>query len=215
VIAAVFDLDGTLLPETTAERLFVRMLIRERVLGVGALLHTIRFLAVEGRVNPLLEARRHRPYLRGQDVALLAELGARCVDEVVAPRLSCRGIAALARHRQLGHTILLLSGSLPYVGEPIARLLSVDALVCSELDMCDGRLTGRLRGLHPYGGAKALLVRRFARDNGVDLDRSFCYADHHADAQMLSQFGNPICVNPDRHLEAIAGSRGWAVERFA
>jgi HAD superfamily hydrolase (TIGR01490 family) len=214
LIAAVFDLDGTLLPGTTAERLFVRYLVRERALGVHGLLNTIRFILTTGRSQPVMSIKRHRPYFRDHDVSLLTALGQRCVDEVIRPRLAERGLRRIRQHQSEQHATVLLSGSLPFVVLPIACALGFDHVICSELDSQRERLTGRLARLHPYGPVKAMLIRRLANEQRVDLDQSFCYADHHSDAPLLKLFGHPVCVNPDSRLRMLAEQNNWTLEEF-
>lgn len=214
MIAAVFDVDRTLLPGTTAERLFLRYLIRERVLGARAAIETLRFAAVRGGADPVRAIREHRPYFRGQRAVGMKELGRRCFQEVIQPRLASRGIERVRDHIEAGHRTILLSGSVPFVLQPMAHELGVDDLICSRIDIADGRLTGRLVGLHPYGAAKAALIRRFAEKERVDLDASFCYADHHSDEGILRLFGHPVCINPTDRLRGIAQRLGWPVEEF-
>jgi len=214
MIAAVFDVDRTLLPDTTAERLFLGFLIKERVLGMRAVLETVRFTAVRGRNNPLMAIRRHRPYLRGARVEQISELGARCFEETIRPRLAGRGIERVQRHLRDGHQPVLLSGSLPQIIVPMAAALGVEHVICSRLEERGSRFTGRLVGPHPYGGGKALLIQRFASDLKIELQRSFCYADHHSDESVLSLFGHPVCINPNERLRLIAQRLGWPIEEF-
>lgn len=214
MIAAVFDVDRTLLPDTTAERLFMSYLIKERVIGLRALLETLRFAMVEGRSDPIRAARRHRPYFRGAPVDQLTNLGARCFEERIWPRLSRRGVERIRRHQQQGHQPVLLSGSIPQVIGPMAASLGIEHVLCSRLEERGNRFTGRLVGPHPYGGGKVLLIQRFAADFKIELQRSFCYADHHSDEPVLSLFGHPVCINPNERLRLIAQRLGWTVEEF-
>ena len=214
MIAAVFDVDRTLLPDTTAERLFLRYLINERVIGFRSLLETVRFMAVKGRNNPIMATRRHRPYLRGSRVALVNELGARCFEEKIRPRLSPRGVERIQRHVKDGHQPVLLSGSIPQIIGPMAASLGVEHVICSNLESRGERFTGRLIGPHPYGGGKVLLIQRFASEFKIELQRSFCYADHHTDEPVLSLFGHPVCINPNERLRLIAQRLGWPIEEF-
>jgi HAD superfamily hydrolase (TIGR01490 family) len=214
MIAAVFDVDRTLLPDTTAERLFVRYLLRNRMLGVRSVAETLRFAVTRGREDPALAIREHRPYLRGQKVSQMRELGRRCFEEVIRPRLASQGVKRVRYHRTVGHRTVLLSGSLPFVLQPMAEALAVDDLICSRLGEADQRLGGRLIDLHPYGGAKAALIRRFAEEKYLDLGQSFCYADHHADEGVLRMFGHPVCINPTKRLRIIAQRLSWTVEEF-
>lgn len=214
MIAAVFDLDRTLLPETTAERLFIQHLIRNRVLGLSAGLETAGFILRNGIRDAIQGIRADRPYLVGLHEAVLRLHGRRCVRDLIRPSLSPRGLEYVEWHRAMGHHLVLLSGSLPYVVEPLAEDPGFDHIICSRPESCRQRLVGRLKGLHPYGEAKATLIERYAGYHNLDLTRSYCYADHHTDAIMLQLFGNPVCVNPSEKLRRVAAKSGWRFESF-
>jgi HAD superfamily hydrolase (TIGR01490 family) len=223
-IGAVFDVDRTLLPGTTAERLFLRYLWEKRELGVREAVLTAGFALRHLRPTPsriVQSIRRHRPYLRGKDLAEMQQLGADCFARDIQPRLAARGIEAVAAHRAEGHTTVMLSGSLWFLLQPMAEFLGVNHVIATRLAVkaasVPGRgekLTTRLEGPHPYGRAKALLIKRFADERHLDLAASFAYADHYTDAEMLALVGHPICVNPDARLRKEAEARGWRVEAF-
>ena len=81
-IGAIFDVDRTLLPDTTAERLFLRFLWRRGELGTRAALETARFAGrhVFAPQTIVQGVRRQRPYLRGKEAAAIERLGAECFD---------------------------------------------------------------------------------------------------------------------------------------
>jgi HAD superfamily hydrolase (TIGR01490 family) len=223
-IGAVFDVDRTLLPGTTAERLFLRYLWEQRELGVREALLTAGFTLRHLRPTPSRIAqsiRRHRPYLRGKDLVEMQQLGADCFARDIRPRLARRGIETVAAHRAQGHTTVMLSGSLWFLLQPMAEFLGINHVIATRLAVkatgAPGRgpkLTTRLEGLHPYGRAKALLIQRFADERKLNLAISYAYADHYTDAEMLALVGNPICVNPDDRLRKEAELRGWPIEAF-
>jgi phosphoserine phosphatase len=109
---------------------------------------------------------------------------------------------------------VLLSGSLAALIEPMRQYVGADVVIASHPRTDGKRLTGGLEGLHPYGLHKATLVRRLAAERSIELAGSYCYADHHTDAPMLSLFGHPVCVNPSKKLRMIAQRFGWPVEDF-
>ena len=212
--AAIFDLDNTLLPGPSAERLFIRYLVVRRHFSLRAAVQTLALVARSARQRPLHVLRRRRPYLRGWEVARLEALGEEVVAEVIAPRLAPEGIACLRAHREAGRLTVLLSGSLPFLLAPIARRLGVEQVLGTQLEVAAGAYTGEMTAEHPYGEEKAALARRFAREHGVDLSRSYGYADHHSDAPFLRLFGYPVCVNPTPRLRALAAAAGWPVEEW-
>ncbi|MCC6626776.1 MAG: HAD-IB family hydrolase [Chloroflexi bacterium] len=213
-VAAVFDVDRTLLPGTTAERLFVRRLWRERLLGWRQALAGLLFSLQ--RLGPTLLAdwRAQRPYLVGLDHDHVVALARQCFLEDVRPRLARQGVARLRAHRATGALTVLLSGSLAELIQPMAADLGVDIAIASQVRVREGRVAGGLVDLHPYGVAKAALVQRLVRERALHLPASYCYADHHTDEPLLRLFGHPVCVNPSERLRLLARRNGWPVEEF-
>ena len=59
------------------------------------------------------------------------------------------------------------------------------------------------------------MLASYARKRGVDLNRSYAYADSISDLPMLEAVGNPVAINPDRRLAAAAMSRSWQIRRWS
>ena len=119
--AAVFDVDRTLLPGTTAERLFVRRLWREGDLGWRQALAGMLFSVRRPGPALVLEWRAQRPYLRGLEYGRVAALARRCFEEDIRPRREPAqhpGRVAPDRHRMLlEHEVVALGQGvrkLPY-----------------------------------------------------------------------------------------------------
>ncbi len=93
-----------------------------------------------------MKIRADRPYLAGLHDATLRLHGRACAREEILPALSDTGTKRLSEHREQGHEIVLLSGSLPYVVEPLAEDLGISNVICSQMDVQRQRLTGRLSG---------------------------------------------------------------------
>lgn len=213
--AAVFDVDRTLLPRTTAERIFVRRLWREGELGWPQALAALLFGVRRWPWTVAAEWRAQRPYLRGKEQPRIAALARRCFEEEIRPRLAARGLERLRQHQAEGALTVLLSGSLAELIDPMREATGADVAIASRLRVAGDRLTGGLDGPHPYGPVKAALIRQLVRERAIQLDASFCYADHHSDVPMLGLFGHPVCVNPNEKLRVIAQRLGWPVEEFA
>jgi phosphoserine phosphatase len=69
-------------------------------------------------------------------------------------------------------------------------------------------------GNFPYGSYKAVLIRHFAEQHGLDFSRSYAYADHHTDHEVLRLFGNPVVINPKEKMLEIARREGWPTKDF-
>lgn len=214
-IAAVFDLDNTLLPGTSAERLFVRFLIRKRLIGARVAAATLLALLRHMRQGPATVLRTRRPYLRGVEVERLRRLGEEAVSSAIVHRLSRQGVARVREHVRAGHRTAIVSGSLPFLLGPLGRALNVQVVFGTPLDAANDRYTGALSGQHTYGLEKAVVTRRFANDERIELAASYGYADHHTDVYFLELFGHPTCVNPTRRLRSVAHQRHWPTETWS
>ena len=213
-VAALFDVDNTLLPGTTSERLFVRALIRSGHYGARAAFETATTVLRHARLGPFAALRLHRPYLRGRTVAEVTALAERVFAREILPRLAPCGAARVRWHQARGHRVALLSGAPHFLAELLAAYLGVGTILATPLALEGGRYTGGLADLHPYGARKAILARRFAGARGVRLADSYAYADHHSDAALLALFGHPVCINPTARLRRIAAREGWPTERW-
>ncbi len=211
-IAAVFDVDNTLLPGTTAERAFISYLIRNGHYGTEATLRTLATLVRHARLGPFGALRTHRPYLRDRPVTDVARLADRVFATRILPRLAPAGLARIRWHQGRGHRVALLSGAPQFLVELLARYLGIETVIGTPLALASGRYTGKLAGLHPYGERKALLARQFAEAHAIDRSASYAYADHHTDAEVLGLFGHPVCVNATPRLRRIAARNGWPIE---
>jgi HAD superfamily hydrolase (TIGR01490 family) len=213
-VAALFDVDNTLFPGATSERLFVRALMRGGEYGARAALDTVATVLRHARRGPFVALRLHRPYLRGRTVAEVATLAERVFAREIVPRLAPRGAARVRWHLERGHRVALLSGAPHFLAELLAAYLGVGTILATPLAVEGGRYTGELADLHPYGARKAILARRFATAQGVALADAYAYADHHSDAPLLALCGHPVCVNPTARLRRIAAREGWPTETW-
>jgi putative phosphoserine phosphatase/1-acylglycerol-3-phosphate O-acyltransferase len=77
-----------------------------------------------------------------------------------------------------------------------------------------GLLTGEVQRPIIWGPGKARAVQEFAAEHGVDLSKSYFYADGDEDVALMYLVGNPRPTNPGGKLAAVAAKRGWPVLRF-
>jgi HAD superfamily hydrolase (TIGR01490 family) len=210
-IAAIFDVDGTLIAGDSLERIFIKFLWRRGELNWRDL-----FCFGVNALDALLTGRSpfkaNKAYLRRKNASRIRRLARECFELEIVRRLLPGAIDRLRWHQSSGHFPILLSGTLDLLLEPLAEYLGVSARIGTELET-EGRIfTGRIAGMHPFGEAKAESVRLM---NGLfNLNRSFAYADSYADRYMLAQLGYPVAANADPRLRRLAEKRGWLIEDF-
>jgi len=209
--AAMFDLDGTLIRGTSAERLLVPFLLRRGVLGprqVAAALTTAVKLPIVGRTAAL---RRNKRYLVGLDVDAVREHVRDFLSEILESRFNGSVVRRLLELRERGYVVCLLTGAPDFLADAVRRRFEMRDGLGSALEVRDGHYTGRLSGLHYYGEAKEWGARELARRHHVDLKRSFAFADDATDVPFLDCFGHPVAVEPHPALRRVAQRRGWEV----
>lgn len=207
-VAAIFDVDGTVVRGGTERRFFL-YLCRRGLLKPARLLAFLAQLATRPK-----ERFQNKGYLKGLRVKELVHLGRVCYQECIVPRIRPRALALIKAHRRQGHLIVLITGSLDFLVRPLLEDLKADRLIATELSQRDGLFTGELKNLHPRGENKRLLLEELARQEHLDLSSSFAYGDHLEDAPLLLSVGRPVAVNPTRALRRLAQKRGWPVEFF-
>ncbi len=121
---------------------------------------------------------------------------------------------ALRRHRNRGDIVVLLTGSSQYAAGGVARLLDIEHVLCTEIEVRDGCFTGKV-AQRCFGRHKVVVAQRWASQHDVSLDDAVFYSDSYNDLPMLSRVGQPVAVNPDVRLRRHAVARGWRVESWS
>lgn len=209
---ALFDMDDTLVRANTAGLYFVDR-YRNRELS-RAQMARILWINLGYRLNLVDMAGLIRAGVTEvagvpeQDMQAICQ---RLYDAEVRPRLCPRALEALRRHQADGDVCAIVTASTPYVARLLARELGIDHLLCTELEVDQGRFTGRLLGDPCFGPAKVDRARRLADDHGLPLREGWFYTDSHSDWPLLAAVGNPRVVRPDPRLRLLAWRKGWPV----
>lgn len=148
---------------------------------------------------------------RGVESDALDRWAEEAVESFWAPRLLPEALSKMRYHLDEGHQVVLISGGLEPILEPLARSLGVHALVGVKPESHAGRLTGQLVCGALSGRAKSRAVQDTAGKLGISLSRSYAYADSIGDREFLEAVQFPFAVNPDRRLRQIALDKEWPI----
>jgi len=118
-------------------------------------------------------------------------------------------------HRDRGHRVAVISNSPPFFVKPLADILDITDVICTEVEARDGILTGRLVKPLCYGEGKRVYALRWAGLTGIDLSQSYFYTDSFFDIPLMKTVGHPVATNPDMRLRRAALAYGWPVLKFA
>ncbi|MFC6286785.1 HAD-IB family hydrolase [Nocardioides sp. GCM10027113] len=217
-VAAFFDMDGTLLSSNVIE---TYLWLRLRELSGGQRLAELGRVAA--RVPGLVRAERRersaflRSVYREYAGATLADLDAVADAELgghVLARLAPAAVRRIREHRAAGHRTVLITGAIRPLTRPLAPLF--DHVEAAELAVDErGVCTGFLESSPLVGESRSAWMRQWAREHGIDLSRSYGYADSHSDLPLLEAVGHPVAVRPDVPLFRHARRHHWPIVDWA
>jgi len=216
-IAALFDLDRTLTRVRSLESAFLPYLVRKGAIGAPQFLAAAVFLLRYLPRDAGAAIQGNKQYLKGCRASEIEQLAEEFIgsagDELLFPESS----GLLWGHRDRQHVTILITGSLDLLVTPLVRRLRLpfDHVFSTRLKTTEGRFTGEIAGVHYRGEAKRSLALELSSTIGISLQQSYCYADSRSDLPLLSLFGHPVAVNPDRVLAREACRNAWQTLTFA
>ena len=186
----VFDVDSTLVQGEVIEMLAARA-------GAEGEVARITEAAMRGELD-FTESLRER-------VATLAGLPAGVIDEVAEElQLTPGARTTLRTLRRLGYHCGVVSGGFRQVIDPLAHELMLDYVAANELEIVDGKLTGRVVGPIVDRAGKAKALRDFADQAGVPMEQTVAVGDGANDIDMLAAAGLGVAFNAKPALRAVA-----------
>ena len=207
---ALFDMDGTLVRGNTGadyvKYRWERGLLRHRDAAMAMAIYGRYKLGLVDMTAVLHEAARE---VAGQPEA---ELEAECreiFETRVRPRICPDMRARVEQHRAAGDHLAIVTASTPYITRHLAAELGIADIIATELDVADGKLTGKLAGIPCYGAFKIDKVRAWILAEHGRLEDAWFYSDSDSDTPLLALVGHPVAVRPDPRLRVRARLRGW------
>jgi phosphoserine phosphatase len=186
----VFDVDSTLIQGEVIEMLAARV-------GAQDAVAKITEAAMRGELD-FAESLHRR-------VATLAGLPAEVLDEVADElELTPGARTTLRTLRRLGFHCGVVSGGFRQVIEPLAHELMLDFVAANELEIVDGKLTGRVVGPVIDRAGKAKALRDFAHQAGVPMEQTVAVGDGANDIDMLAAAGLGVAFNAKPALREVA-----------
>ncbi len=129
-------------------------------------------------------------------VALLEGVDESALDEVYESLTYAPGARTMIRTlRRLGYRFALVSGGFTRIIERIAAELDIDYFAANELEVVDGKLTGKILGDVVDRAGKAEALRHFAEQARISVKNTVAIGDGANDLDMLAAAGLGIAFN--------------------
>lgn len=185
-----FDMDSTLIETEVIDELAIRA-------GVGDQVKAITEAAMRGEIDFCESFRQRCALLKGLDVSVMQE---------IAENLPItEGVDRLMRIlKKVGFKIAILSGGFTYFGNYLKQKYNIDYVYANELEVKNGKLTGRHVGDIVDGKRKAELLRLIAQVENVDIRQTVAVGDGANDLPMISIAGLGIAFHAKPKVKATA-----------
>ena len=132
----------------------------------------------------------------------------------IEPMIRAKGVELVRRH--LGHRDLcaIVTSTNAFITAPIAREFGVEHLIATELEVKDGRFTGKPSGTPCFREGKVTRLEEWLADQDrilASFTAIWFYSDSQNDLPLLDQVTHPVAVDPDEVLRGEAVKRGWQI----
>lgn len=185
-----FDMDSTLIETEVIDELAIRA-------GVGDQVKAITESAMRGEIDFCESFKQRCALLKGLDVSVM--------QEIAESLPITEGVDRLMRVlKKIGFKIAILSGGFTYFGNYLKQKYNIDYVYANELEIENGKLTGRYVGDIVDGRRKAELLRLIAQVENVDIRQTVAVGDGANDLPMISIAGLGIAFHAKPKVKATA-----------
>ena len=185
-----FDMDSTLIEAEVIDEL-------AKAAGVGEQVSEITESAMRGEIDFNESFAQRMALLKGLDESVLKEIARNLPITEGAERL-------VSTLKKLGYKTAILSGGFNYFGRHLQQYLGIDYVFANDLDIEDGKVTGRVTGTVVDGARKAELLRELAAKENISLEQVIAVGDGANDLPMLSIAGLGIAFRAKPLVQASA-----------
>ena len=210
---AFFDLDRTI-TKAISGRALARGALRKGILKSSDLAIALYFgLFYRLRLaDPVMIMEKMTNWVKGMPEKQLTDLCQEVFIKVMLPSIHHEIFNELKKHKENNALTVILSSSLVPICKAVAEYLEIDDIICSELEVKDGFLTGKPVGNLCYGDEKLVRLRKYCEKNNTTVTDAWYYGDALVDQPPLSIVGHPVCVNPDHKLKRVAEKNNWRID---
>ncbi len=185
-----FDMDSTLIKTEVIDELAERA-------GVGGQVRAITERAMRGEIDFRESFTERVALLKGLDESVMKDIAEHLpITEGVE-----RMMYVLKKY---GYKIAILSGGFTYFGNYLKEKFGIDYVYANNLEIVDGKLTGRYLGDIVDGKRKAELLQLIAQVENVDIAQTIAVGDGANDLPMLSAAGLGIAFHAKPKVKANA-----------
>ena len=185
-----FDMDSTLIHTECIDQLAERA-------GVGDQVKAITESAMRGEIDFTESFTRRVSLLKGLDESVMEDIARNLPYNEGLERM-------MTILKRVGYKTAILSGGFTYFGKYLQQKFGFDYVYANELEIEDGKLTGRYVGDVVDGRRKAELLRLLCQVEHINLAQAVAVGDGANDLPMLGLAGLGIAYHAKPKVKANA-----------
>lgn len=185
-----FDMDSTLIHTECIDQLADRA-------GVGEQVRAITESAMRGEIDFVESFTRRVALLKGLDESVMEDIAKNLPFNEGLERM-------MTILKRVGYKTAILSGGFTYFGRYLQQKFGFDYVYANELEVENGKLTGRYKGEVVDGRRKAELLRLLCQVEHIDLEQAVAVGDGANDLPMLGLAGLGIAYHAKPKVKANA-----------
>jgi len=186
----VFDMDSTLVDAEIIDEIAKSSGVEERIRDVTR-------AAMNGEIEFEDALRERVKLLKGLDVKVLEDIAENT-------KLTPGAEELLATLKELGYKVALISGGFTFFTDRLKEKFNLNYAYANDLDIKDGKLTGKLKGRIIDAEAKRDIMKEIAAKEGLEMDEVIAIGDGANDRYLVEDAGLGIAFNPKKVLKKYA-----------
>ena len=209
---AFFDLDLTLISGVSG-KILMKEAYKNGIMSSNHIFQGIvfSFLHKFNLMNPDRIMEKMVSNMKGISESTIKKLINKIFDNQFKSSIREKSVEEIKQHKNNHGKTVILSASMPYICEPLKEILKMDDVICSSLEVENGKFTGKPKGNFCYGEEKYLRAIKYCEEHNFSFMDAYFYSDSISDLPLLQVVGNPMCVCPDDSLRKIANKCGWTI----
>ncbi len=203
-IAAFFDVDGTIYRDSLLIEHF-KLMIKKGYLSMDAWTGSVKdnfekWSTREGDYDTYMEdlVNKYVDGINNVSIDIVEKLADEVIDKK-ADKLYRYTKKRINAHKELGHKIILISGSPDFLVKRMAKKLVADDYTATIYVKKNNVYTGEQIPMWD-SKSKNKAIMEYTKKYMLDLNECYAYGDTSGDLSMLKLVGHPFAINPAKKL---------------
>lgn len=147
--------------------------------------------------------------LSEQSMETLNKWHAQFMETFIEPIILPKAQALVDEHKTKGDRVMIITATNTFITRRIGLRYGIAELLGTNGEIVNNRYTGEVAGIPTFQEGKVTRLNEWLAKENETLEGSYFYSDSFNDLPLLEIVDNPIVVDGDDKLLAIAKEKNW------